>query len=142
MIERTDSQGTQNEKKLMQFLFTLSNSTSVDTHLHLRQQWLVSNREGEMLDTMMFRNGNNPVDIGKRAINIEELRTEWLTGPVLLRQPQSGWPEQLNTVFASDEQRIHAIFFTKQEEKKENCCQIIYAKRVEQTLTSINTKCR
>ena len=59
---------------------------------------------------------NNPADIGTRAINVDELkRSEWLTGPAWLKQPESKWPEQVNLTFASDEQMV---FSAKVEEKK------------------------
>ena len=63
---------------------------------------------------------NNPVDIGKRAINIEELRrSEWLSGLAWLKQLKSEWPEQFNLVFAADEENIpSSVFMKKTEEKK------------------------
>ena len=62
----------------------------------------------------------NPVDIGTRAINIEELkRSEWLTGPAWLKRPESKWPEQMNLIFASDEENIpSSVFIIQAEEKK------------------------
>ena len=63
---------------------------------------------------------DNPVDIGTRAINIEELkRNEWLNGPAWLKRTKSEWPEQVNLVFASDEENIpSAVFNIQAEEKK------------------------
>ena len=63
---------------------------------------------------------NNPVDIGSRAINVAELkRSEWLTGPAWLKQRESEWPEQVNLVFAADEEnKPTSTFKTQAEEKK------------------------
>ena len=62
---------------------------------------------------------NNPADIGTRAINIDELkRSEWLTGPAWLKQPECKWPEQVNLVFAADEENIPTSTFIKQAEEK------------------------
>ena len=63
---------------------------------------------------------NNPADIGTRAINIEELRrSDWLIGPAWLKRPESEWPEQVNLVFASDEDnKPSSVFMTQVEEKK------------------------
>ena len=63
---------------------------------------------------------NNPADTGTRAINIEELkRSEWLTGPAWLKRPESEWPEQVNLIFASDEENIpSSVFMIQAEEKK------------------------
>ena len=67
---------------------------------------------------------NNPADIGTRAINIEELkRNEWLTGPAWLKRPESEWPEQVNLVFASDEENIPSSFFMIQAEEKKSVIQ-------------------
>ena len=62
---------------------------------------------------------NNPADIGTRAINVDELkRTEWLTGPAWLKQAKTEWLEQVNLVFAADEEKIPtSIFITQAEEK-------------------------
>ena len=50
---------------------------------------------------------NNPADIGTRAVNVEELqKSEWLTGPAWLKRPESERPEQVNIIFASDEENI------------------------------------
>ena len=82
---------------------------------HRKQQVFVANRVAEILDTTDVSQWkhvsgiNNPADIGTRAINIEELkRSEWLTGPAWLKRPESEWPEQVNLVFASDEENIPA----------------------------------
>ena len=93
---------------------------------HRKQQVFVANRVAEILDTTDVSQWkhvsciNNPADIGTRAINIEELKgSEWLTGPAWLKPPESEWPEQVNLVFASDEENLHAsVFATQTEEKK------------------------
>ena len=89
---------------------------------HRKQQVFVANRVAEILDTTNVSQWrhvsdiNNPADIGTRAINVDELkRSEWLTGPAWLKQPESEWPEQVNLTFASDEQMV---FSAKVEEKK------------------------
>ena len=110
----------------MQFLVRLNYSIPVDTSSHRKQQVFVANRVAEILDTTDVSQWkhvsgiNNPADIGTRAINIEELRrSEWLTGPAWLKRPESEWPEQVNLVFASDEENIPAsVFATQTEEKK------------------------
>ena len=87
---------------------------------------LVANRVAEILDTTDVSQWkhvsgiNNPVDIGTRAINIEELKiSECLTGPARLKRPESERPEQVNLIFASDEENItSSIFMTQAEEKK------------------------
>ena len=63
---------------------------------HRKQQVFVTNRVAEILDTTdvsqwkHVSGNNNPAEIGTRAINIEELkRSEWLTGPAWLNQPES-----------------------------------------------------
>ena len=63
---------------------------------------------------------NNPADIGTRAIHIGELkRSEWFTGPAWLKRPESEWPEQVNLVFASDEENMpSSVFMIQAEEKK------------------------
>ena len=86
----------------------------------------VANRVAEILDTTDVSQWkhvsgiNNPADIGTRAINIEELkRSEWLTGPVWLKRPESEWPEQVNLIIASDEENIpSSVFMIQAEEKK------------------------
>ena len=93
---------------------------------HRKQQVFVANRVAEILDTTDVSQWkhvsgiNNPADIGTRAINIEELKgSEWLTGPAWLKRPESEWPEQVNLVFASDEENLPAsVFATQTEEKK------------------------
>ena len=85
----------------------------------------VANRVAEILDTTdvsQWRHVsgiNNPADIGTRAINIGELRrSEWLIGPAWLKRPESEWPEQVNLVFASDEDNKPSSFFMTQVEEK------------------------
>ena len=86
----------------------------------------MANRVAEILDTTDVSQWkhvsgiNNPADIGTRAINIEELkRSEWLTGPAWLKQPESEWPQQVNLIFASDEENIpSSVFMIQAEEKK------------------------
>ena len=93
---------------------------------HRKQQVFVANRVAEILDTTDVSQWkhvsgiNNPADIGTRAINIEELkRTDWLTGPAWLKRPESEWPEQVNLIFASDEENIpSSVFMIQAEEKK------------------------
>ena len=93
---------------------------------HRKQQVFVANRVAEILDTTDVSQWkhvsgiNNPADIGTRAINIEELkRSEWLTGPAWLRQPKGEWPEQVNLIFASEEENIpSSVFMIQAEEKK------------------------
>ena len=106
-----------------------SNSTTVLQWIHSshrKQQVFVANRVAEILDTTDVSQWkhvsgiNNPADIGTRAINIEELKgSEWLTGPAWLKRPESELPEQVNLVFASDEENLPAsVFATQTEEKK------------------------
>ena len=93
---------------------------------HRKQQVFVANRVAGILDTTDFSQWkhvsgiNNPADIGTRAINIEELkRSEWLTGPAWLKRPECEWPEQVNLIFASDEDYIpSSVFMIQAEEKK------------------------
>ena len=92
---------------------------------HRKQQVFVANRGAEILDTTNVSQWNhvsginNPADIGTRAINVDELkRSEWLTGPAWLKQPENEWPEQVNLTFASDEQNNEMVFSAKVEEKK------------------------
>ena len=107
----------------------LSDSTTVLPWIHSshrKQQVFVVNRVAEILDTTdvsQWRHVsgiNNPADIGTRTINIEELRrSEWLIGPASLKRPESEWPEQVNLVFASDEDnKPSSVFMTQVEEKK------------------------
>ena len=106
-----------------------SDSTTVLHWIHSsyrKQQVFVANRVAEILDTTDVSQWkhvsgiNNPADIGTRAINIEELkRSEWLTGPVWLKRPETEWPEQVNLIFASDEDNIpSSVFMIQAEEKK------------------------
>ena len=106
-----------------------SDSTTVLQWIHSsnrKQQVFVANRVAEILDTTDVSQLkhviriNNPADIGTRAINIEELkRSEWLIGPAWLKRPESEWPEQVNLIFASDEENIpSSVFMIQAEEKK------------------------
>ena len=62
---------------------------------------------------------NNSEENGTRAINILKLkRSEGLTGLAWLNRPESGWSEQLNLIFASDEEIIPSSFFAIQAEEK------------------------
>ena len=63
---------------------------------------------------------NNPADIGTRAINIDELkRSDWLNGPAWLKRPEYELPEQVNLIFASNEENVSSsIFMIQTEEKK------------------------
>ena len=93
---------------------------------HRKQQVFVANRVAEILDTTdgsqrkHVSGINNLADIGTTAINIEKLkRSEWLTGPAWLKQPESEWPQQVNLIFASDEENIpSSVFMIQAEEKK------------------------
>ena len=92
---------------------------------HRKQQVFVANRVAEILDTTIVSQWNhvsginNPADIGTRAINVDELkRSEWLTGPAWLKQPENEWPEQVNLTIASDEQNDQMVSSAKVEEKK------------------------
>ena len=93
---------------------------------HRKQQVFVADRVAEILDTTDVSQWkrvsgiNNPADIGIRAINIEELkRSDWLTGRAWLKRSESEWPEQVNLIFASDEENIpSSVFMIQAEEKK------------------------
>ena len=85
----------------------------------------VANRVAEILDTTnvsqwnLVSGINNPADIGTRAINVDGTkRSQWLTGPAWLKQPEREWPEQLNLTIASDKQNDQTVFSAKVEEKK------------------------
>ena len=85
----------------------------------------MANRVAEILDTTdvsqwKHESGiNNPADIGTRAINIEEFkRSEWLTVPAWLKEPESKWPEHVNLIFASVEEIIPSSVFKIQAEEK------------------------
>ena len=85
----------------------------------------MANRVAEILDTTDVSQWkhvsgiNNTADIGTRVINIEELkRSEWLNGPTWLKRPESKCPEQVNLIFASDEENITSSVFMIQAEKK------------------------
>ena len=118
----------EHEMKINSYSFW-SESTTVLQWIHIshrKQQLFVANRVAEILDTTDVSQWkhvsgiNNPVDIGTRAINIEELkRSEWLTGPAWLKRPESEWPEQVNLIFASDEENIpSSVFMIQAQEKK------------------------
>ena len=86
----------------------------------------MANRVAEILDTTDVSQWkhvsgiNNPADIGTRAIKIEEFeRIEWLTRPVWLKRPKIEWPEQVNLIFASDEENTPSSIFMIQAEEKE-----------------------
>ena len=92
---------------------------------HRKQHVFVANRTAENLDTTTVSQWNqvsginNPVDIGKQAINVDKIkRSECLTGPAWLEQRQNKWPEQVNLTYASDEQNDQMVFSAKVEEKK------------------------
>ena len=100
-----------------------SDSTTILQRIHSshsKQQVFVANPVDEILDTTDVSQWkhvsgiNNSADIGTRAINIEELkRSEWL------KQPESEWPEEVNLIFASDEENIPpSAFMVQAEEKK------------------------
>ena len=106
-----------------------SNSTTVLQWIHSshrKHRVFVASRVAEILDNTHVSQCkhvsgiNNPADIGTRAINIEELkRSEWLTGPAWLKRPESSWPEQLNLIFATDEENLpSSVFMIQAEEKK------------------------
>ena len=86
----------------------------------------MANRVAEILDTTDVSQWkhvsgiNNTADIGTGVINIEELkRSEWLTWPTWLKRPESERPEQVNLIFASDEENIpSSVFMLQAEEKK------------------------
>ena len=92
---------------------------------HRKQQVFVANRVAEILyttDVSQWKHVsgiNNPASIGTRAINIEELkRSELLTGPAWLKQPEREWREQVNLIFASDEENIPSSVIMIQFEKR------------------------
>ena len=106
-----------------------SDSTAVLqwTHIsHRKQQVFLANCAAEILDTTDVSHWkhvsaiNNPADIGTKAINIEELkRNECLIGPAWLKRPEKEWPDQMNLIFASDEENIpSSVFLIQAEEKK------------------------
>ena len=114
----------EHEKKIHSCNFRPDSTTDLQWihSSHRKQQVFVANRVAEILDTTNVSQWNhvsginNPADIGTRAINVDELkRSEWLTGPAWLKQPENEWPEQVNLTFASDEQMV---FSAKVEEKK------------------------
>ena len=62
----------------------------------------------------------SPADIGTKAFNVDDLKkSERLTGPAWLKQPEIEWPEQVNPFFAADEENIPTSnFITQAGEKK------------------------
>ena len=117
----------EHEMKINSCSFCSDSTTALQwIHSSHRKQVFVANRVAEILDTTDVSQWehvsgiNNPADIGTRAINIEELkRSEWLTGPAWLKQPESEWPEQVNLIFASVEDNIpSSVFMIQAEEKK------------------------
>ena len=93
---------------------------------HRKQQVFVANRVPEILDTTNVSQWkhvsgiNNPADIGTRAFSVEELKkSEWLTGPAWLKQPENEWPEQVNLVFAADEENIPMSAFQTQPKEEQ-----------------------
>ena len=129
VAERLKEQIVREHKMKIQCWSFWSDSTTVLQWIHSshrKQQVFVANRVAEILDktnVSQWRHVsgiNNPADIGTRAINIEELRrSEWLIGPAWLKRPQSEWPEQVNFVFASDEENIPSSVFMTQANGKE-----------------------
>ena len=106
-VERTDCQRTRDKDTQLQFLVRFNYRTSMVHSIHRKQKVFVANRVAEMkplTDVSQWKHVSgihNPVDIGNKAINVEELkRSEWLTGPTRLKQPEIEWPEQVNLVFA------------------------------------------
>ena len=90
----------------------------------------MTNRVPEILDTTdvsqweHVRGISNPADIGTTLINIDELkRSEWLTGPVLLKRPENKWPEPMKLLFASDEEKIPLSAFIIQADEKKTVIQ-------------------
>ena len=102
----------EHESKIHNYNFWTASTTVLQWihSSHRKQQVFVANRVAEILDTTNVSqwnhvSSNNPADIGTRAINVDELkRSEWITGPDWLKQPESEWLEQVNLTFASDEQ--------------------------------------
>ena len=98
-----------------------SDSTTVLKWIHSsrrKQRVFVGNRIAEILDTTVDSQWKhvsgikNPLDIGTRAISFEELNScERLIGPAWLKQPETEWPEQVNLMFASDEESILSSTF-------------------------------
>ena len=118
----------EHEMKIHSYNFWLDSTTVLQWihSSHRKHQVILANRVAEILDTThvsqwKYLSGiNNPADIGTRAIKVDELkRSEWLTGPAWLKQPENEWPEQVNLVFAADEENIPtSTFITQAEEKK------------------------
>ena len=118
----------EHEMKIHSYSFW-SDSTTVLQWIHSshrKQQVFVANRVAEILDTTVVSQWkhvsgiNNPADIGTRAIKVDELkRSEWLTGPAWLKQPESEWPEQFNLIFTADKENIPmSTFITQAAEMK------------------------
>ena len=88
----------EHEMKINSCIFW-SNSTTVLQWIHSShrtQQVFVADQVAEILDSTDISQWkhvsgiNNPADIGTRATNLVELkRSEWLTGPAWLKQPES-----------------------------------------------------
>ncbi|XP_075243928.1 uncharacterized protein LOC142338177 [Convolutriloba macropyga] len=108
-IERTNCQRTRDEDTQLQFLVGLNYSTAMDTQL-----------SPQTASWKHVSGINNPADIGTRAIKVDELkRSEWLTGPAWLKQPESEWPEQFNLIFTADKENIPmSTFITQAAEMK------------------------
>ena len=93
---------------------------------HRKQQVFVANRVADILDTTNVSQWKhvsgiyNPANIGTRVIDVDELkRSEWLTEPAWLKQPENEWPQQVNLDFAADEENIPtSTFITQAKEKK------------------------
>ena len=86
---------------------------------------LIANRVAEILDKTDVSQCNHvsgikkPADIRTRARTDDVVRrTEWLTGPEWLKQPENDWQEQLTLRLASDEQNEQKAFVSTTEEKK------------------------
>ena len=92
---------------------------------HRKEQVFVTNRVAKILDAPDVSQWKhvsgiiNPADRGTRGINIEEfMRSEWLTGAARFKRPEKDWPEQVNLIFAWDEENIPSSVFIKQAEEK------------------------
>ena len=92
---------------------------------HRKQQVFVANKEAKILDTTYVSQWNNvsciinPADIVIRAIDVDNFRrSEWLTGPSLLKQRENEWPEQANSTFAPDKQNDQVVFSARVGKKK------------------------
>ena len=92
---------------------------------HRKQQVFVANRVIAILDTTDVSQWhhvsgiNNPAHIETKVINVDQLkRSEWLTEPSWLKQPNNEWPEQMNLKFASDKQNEPTAFISTTKEKE------------------------